>query len=149
MRRYPSGVAVATSRHDHQFHGMTVNSFTSVSIDPPCVTVTMSTGSRTHALVEDSGYFGISILSRQQVAIADRFAGKDPANEDDRFRGVKLFSLVSGVPLLLESLAQLDCKVVHRYPMERSTLYVGEVLASHLGEADMPLMYLNREYLIG
>ena len=148
MRRWPSGVAIAIARHGDRIHGMTVNSFTSVSVDPPCVTVTMANNTRTRDLVEGGGHFGICILSRDQVDIADRFAGKDALTADDRFQGLTLFSLLSGTPLLMDSLAQLDCRVVHRYPMQNSTLYVGQVLACRLGKEGQPLQYLNRAYLV-
>ncbi|MFN3742861.1 MAG: flavin reductase family protein, partial [Anaerolineales bacterium] len=58
MRLWASGVAVLTARHGETVHGMTVNSFTSVALQPPLVSVSLQKGTRTLALVLDSGFFG-------------------------------------------------------------------------------------------
>ena len=62
MRHWPTGVAVLTSRHGGQTHGMTVNSFTSISLEPPLVLACIERIVRTHALVEQSGVFAMSFL---------------------------------------------------------------------------------------
>lgn len=145
MRRWTTGVAVVTSRFENQQHGMTVNSFTSVSLDPALVSVTLAVNTRTQNLVERSGVFGVTILGEGQADLSDRFAGRMPADED-RFAGVETFELVSGVPLLQGGLVSLDCRVVHRYQADHSVLYVAEVIAvRHTSEAG-PLVYHNRLY---
>lgn len=145
MRHWTTGVAVVTSRFETQQQGMTVNSFTSVSLDPPLVSVTLAVGTRTQNLVEQSGVFGVTILSEGQADLADRFAGRMPADEN-RFGGLKTFELVSGVALLQDGLVSLDCRVVHRYPAGHSVLYVAEVVAiQHTSEGE-PLVYHNRLY---
>ena len=145
MRRWPTGVTVVTSRNDNECYGMTVNSFTSLSLEPPLVSVTLARESHTFALVNQSGIFGINILDENAGEISDRFAGKI-AGIIDRFAGLELFTLVTGAPFLKLSLANLDCRVVHEFPMPNSTLFVGEVLAVHLSDGEWPLVYLNRGY---
>lgn len=145
MRNWTTGVAVLTSRAgDHQ-HGMTVNSLTSLSLDPPLVAVSLANTTRTRQLVEQSGVFGVTILSEEQVETADRFAGRIPEHEN-RMEGLATFVLVTGAPLLTNGLVCLDCKVIHRYPMKNSTLYVGEVLAVSHNREGQPLVYHNRTY---
>ncbi|MDR3578222.1 MAG: flavin reductase family protein [Anaerolineaceae bacterium] len=145
MRRWPTGVTVVTSRSDNYCHGMTVNSFASLSLDPPYVSVSLARESRTYALVKQSGVFGINILGEDDGEISDRFAGKisEPV---DRFAGLETFTLVTGVPLLILALANLDCRVAHQYAMPNSTLFVGEVMAVKNPNAGWPLVYLNRGY---
>lgn len=145
MRNWTTGVVVVTSRFDGQQHGMTVNSFTSVSLDPPLVCVTLAVDTRTRNLVERSGVFGVTILSEGQADLSDRFAGRLP-DVDDRFSGQETFELVSGVPLLRDGLVSLDCRVVHRYPTDHSVLYVGEVVAVEHTSEGGPLVYYNRLY---
>ncbi|MHB0987947.1 MAG: flavin reductase family protein [Bellilinea sp.] len=145
MRRWTTGVAVVTARLDEQIHGMTVNSFTSISLEPPLVAVTLAAGTRTQSLVEQTGVFGIIILSERQADISDRFAGRTPAGED-RFAGLETFELNSGVPLLRAGLVSLDCRVVHRYPTETATLYVARVTAIQHTSEESPLVYHNRLY---
>lgn len=145
MRQWASGVSIVTARHaDHQ-HGMTVNSFISVSLEPPRVLVSLENGRLTHEMVERSGYFGISILAQQHQEISDRFAGR-VSEAGDRFAGLETFSLVSGTPLLSGALGALDCQVVESYPVGTHTLFIGEVLAVKNAEEGSPLLYFNRDY---
>jgi flavin reductase (DIM6/NTAB) family NADH-FMN oxidoreductase RutF len=145
MRRWTSGVCVVTGSYSSHVHGMTVNSFTSVSLNPPCVTVTLGNRTRTFGIVKASEAFAVTILGYHQLEIADRFSGK-VAEEENRFEGLKTFTLISGAPLLEGGLAYLDCKVVHIYPMPESTLFIGEVQAIQFIERDEPLLYTNRTY---
>ena len=145
MRRWVTGVSIVTAAHDGKRHGMTVNSFVSVSIDPPLVTVTLANTTRTHKLVSESGRFGVTILDIHQQTVSDRFAGRIP-EDGDRFHGLEVFSLSGQVPLLKGGLAALECRVVHRYEMPHSTLFVGEVEQVWVREDGEPLVYVNRAY---
>lgn len=147
MRHWASGVAVVTSLAGGVRHGMTVNSLTSVSIDPPLVTVTMAHNTRTLALVRESGVFAVTMLALEQQEIAELFAGRIP-EEGDRLTGLPVFEMVTGAPLLSGGLAFLDCRVVHQYAMPTSTLFVAEVLAAESVDADRaPLLYHNRKFM--
>ncbi len=145
MRRWTTGVAILTSQLDGTRHGMTVNSFTSVSLFPPRVAVTLARRTRTFHIVEESGIFAVTILREDQVEAAERFAGRVP-EDGDRFAGLAWAEAASGAPLLMGGLAFLDCKVVHRYDMAEATLLVGEVLQVQLGAEGRPLVYLDRKF---
>ncbi len=145
MRHWTTGVSIVTSQYGDSRHGMTVNSLTSISLDPPIVSVTLANATRTFELVKRSGVFGVTILGAEQASIADRFAGR-AAPEANRFEGLDTFSLQSGVPFIRGGLAFLDCRVIFSYPLPNSTLFLGEVTAvDTLQEAD-PLVYHNRVY---
>jgi len=145
MRHWTTGVAVVTSRFEGQRFGMTVNSFTSLSLDPPLVVVALAVGTRTQGLVERSGVFGVTILNAGQAELSDRFAGRTPAIEN-RFTDLEIFELVSGVPLLRDGLVSLDCQVVHQFAAGSATLYVGQVVAIQHTNDGSPLVYHNRLY---
>ena len=145
MRRWASGVAILTSRSNDAQHGMTVSSFTSISVRPPLITVTLNSATRTKHLVDESGIFAINLLSEGQQALADRFAGRVSESED-RFHGLEVLYDANHIPMLAEAAAWLSCKVVHTYDMPESTLYVGEVLSARKTEDRPPLVYFNRDY---
>ena len=145
MRHWVAGVTVVSSQYDGLRHGMTVNSFTSVSLDPPLVTVTLANDTRTHALVEQAGWFGVSILSERQQELSDRFAGRVP-EEGDRFAGVEVVERAGQAPLIAGALAGLECRVVHSFPMAHSTLFIGQVEDVWHGPEEQPLVYWNRKY---
>jgi flavin reductase (DIM6/NTAB) family NADH-FMN oxidoreductase RutF len=145
MRKWVTGVSIVTAEHAGHKHGMTVSSLASISLDPPLVTVTLANTTRTHKLVIEAGYFGVTILSTDQEWLSDRFAGKIP-EELDRFASVEIKHLHNNIPVILGGLAHLACQVVHQYPMPASTLFIGEVLSAELGASRPPLVYANRAY---
>ena len=107
--------------------------------------ISLERSSRTHDLVLESGTFGVTFLNSQQQAISERFAGRD-TEHTDRFAGLETITLLSGVPLLVGGLAQLDCRVVNWQEEGTNTLFIGEVLAAQAGEAGEPLLYFDRQY---
>jgi flavin reductase (DIM6/NTAB) family NADH-FMN oxidoreductase RutF len=145
MRQWTSGITIVTSCLGEKRHGMTVNSFTSLSLEPPLVTVTLAIGTRTQMMVDQSGLFGVTILNENQADISDRFAGRVPEG-DDRFAGLEIFQISSGVRFIQGGLAFLDCKVIFSYGMQSSKLYIGEVVALQPGKQGQPLVYHNRLY---
>ena len=129
MRAWSSGVTVVTASHGNDRHGMTVSSFTSVSLEPPLVIISLHTDSRTHRLVSASGAFAVNILAASQQALSERFAGRG-LPEEDRFAGVETATLVTGSPILTGALASLDCRIQQVIPVGMNTLFLAEVVAS-------------------
>ncbi len=145
MRHWPSGVAVVTGRAGDIIHGMTVNSFTSVSLDPPIISVALNHQTRTIALVRETGILALTVLGEEQQELSEIFAGRTP-EDADRFAGLDIYTLETGAPLLAGGLAGLDCRVVFSYPMATSTLFLAEVVAISGLRDGAPLLYFNRSY---
>ena len=147
MRQWATGVTVVTSFYNDVRHGMTVNSFTSVSLNPPLVLVSLERKTRTHRLVEQAGIFGVTILNQEQQEVSDCFAGRFPERED-RFCNVDTYTLLTGASFISGGLAGIDCRVVMKYEAGTHTLFIGEVVALQLPPADSgePLLYYNRTY---
>jgi flavin reductase (DIM6/NTAB) family NADH-FMN oxidoreductase RutF len=145
MRQWATGVTVVSSTYDGLQHGMTVSSFTSISLDPPLVLVSLAKEARTHDLVLRSNIFGITLLNQAQDEISDRFAGRTTENQD-RFAGLDTFTLYTGVPFLSGGLSFLDCTVVASHDVGDNTLFIGEVIAVQVTQAGDPLIYYNRSY---
>ncbi len=147
LRFWTTGVTIVSANSQGVVHGMTVNSFTSLSLEPPLVMISLEKVTRTHGLVTAAGAFGVSILSQEQRELSDRFAGRE-SERSDRFDGVASFSMESGSPLLSQALAFFDCRVSATHDAGTHTLFVGDVLAAGLpAENSMqPLVYFNRNY---
>lgn len=145
MRFWATGVTVVTAAHGGIRHGMTVSSFTSVSLDPPQVLISLARDSRTHDLVNHSRSFGITILDSSQQDISDLFAGRVP-DDMDRLEGLETITLVTGVPLLKKGLAHLDCRVLTTVGSGTHTIFIAEVLFAQSMDEGNPLLYFNREY---
>lgn len=145
MRAWTTGVAVITAVQDGRQYGMTVNSFTSISLEPPLISVTLKRLTHTHELVEKSGEFAVTILSSAQKELSDRFAGKI-TDIRDRFEGVQTETLSLNAPLLKGGMAYFNCRVMNSMPVGENTLFIAEVIAvSRDGEGD-PLVYHNRVF---
>jgi flavin reductase (DIM6/NTAB) family NADH-FMN oxidoreductase RutF len=146
MRFWTTGVTVVTTEYQGITHGMTVSSFTSVSLTPPLILVALERKSRTHEIVEKSGIFGVTILGEDQREVSDRFAGRH-TEYTDRFKNLDVFTLATGSPMLLAGLASFDCKVTATYPGGTHTIFIGNVIASQINhEQGEPLVYFDRNY---
>lgn len=145
MRQWATGVTVVSAAHSGRRHGMTVSSFTSLSLNPPLVLVSLEQGAKTHHLVLQAGHFGVTILSESQQELSDRFAGRQ-TELSDRFAGLETFTLLSGAPLLRLGLAWLDCRVAETYQAGNHTVFIGETLACMAAPGEPPLIYHDRGY---
>jgi len=145
MRAWTTGVTVVTAIHEGQRYGMTVNSFTSISLEPPLISVALKKLTHTHELIEKSGEFAITILSTDQCDLSDRFAGKMP-EITDRFEGVETDKLIIDAPLIKGGAAYFNCHVVNSIPVGENTLFIAEVIAAQGEGENEPLVYHNRVY---
>ncbi len=144
MRAWTTGVAVLMSAHENEIYGMTINSFTSLSLDPPLVTVVLKNDTRVFELVTKSHAFSVTLLSSSQQELAENFASK--LHGAERMESVVTQTLPSGVSILEEGLAWLDCRVVHTYAAGLNTLFIAEVAEARVHSTESPLVYHNREY---
>jgi flavin reductase (DIM6/NTAB) family NADH-FMN oxidoreductase RutF len=146
MRSWITGVAIVTGCQAGIFHGMTVNSFTSIALSPPTVMVALQQDTRTQQAVEAGRAFGVTILGIEHEILAKRFAGQ-MGEDQPRFAGLETFTMVTGVPLITGGLAFLDCQVVNAFDVGATTVFFGEVLAMK-NEVDgrSPLLYFNRNW---
>lgn len=145
MRQWATGVTVVTTVYGGQFSGMTVSSFTSVSLEPPTVLVCLSKDSACHPFVLKSGVYAVSMLGVGQHELSNRFAGFDPT-VTDRFEGVEVTTAATGSPLLPGAIAHLDCEVRSMHETTTHTIFFAEVVYAQVDEGKMPLVYHNRGY---
>ncbi len=145
MRAWTSGVTVVTALYNGEQHGMTVSSFTSISLAPPMIAISLQTASRTHDVVAKAQAFGVTILAASQQGIAERFANQEVSMEE-RLGGVETEALVTGAPLIKGGLAFLDCRVRQSVAVGMNTLFLAEVVAVRGDDQDEPLVYHDREY---
>jgi flavin reductase (DIM6/NTAB) family NADH-FMN oxidoreductase RutF len=145
MRAWTTGVAIVTSIYEDQQYGMTVNSFSSISLEPPLISVTLRRLTHTHDLVVKSGLFSITILTAAQKDLSDRFAGKLP-NITNRFDGVQTETISLDAPVFRDGMAYFDCQVVSSMPFGENTLFIAEVVDARGDGEGEPLVYHNREF---
>lgn len=145
-RRWPSGVAVVTTRDGDGYRGATVSAFTWVSLEPPLVLVCLDRSGRMSELVPEAGVFAVSILERDQEFLAERFAGRAPL-PDARFTGVPFRLAENGCPVLDGAHAWLFARVVAAHDGGDHLIVVGAVDEAITGaDTDDPLVSYDGRY---
>ena len=122
---------------------MTVNSFTSVSLDPPLVLVCIDHKARILDHFQKSDLFAINILRETQQELSMRFARPG----EDRFGAVEWYAGDTGAPLIPNALSTLECTVFQRVEAGDHTILIGEVVSAIRHEG-RPLLYFSSSYQI-
>lgn len=141
---FVTGVTVVTTiDEDGKFHGVTANSFSSVSLDPPLVLWSQAVTSRSHPVFFAAERFAVNILAEDQIELSNRFA----QSSQEKFGGLDVDIGLGGVPLLRGCSARLQCRVSSRAPGGDHTIYVGEVDSIDRAERKS-LAFGNGQYLL-
>lgn len=141
MGQFATGITVVSAYDGSEVHGMTANSFTSVSLDPPLVLVCVDKRNRTHTLLPEVGRFAVNILSENQEEISRYFAG-------DRARPIP-YTLTeqdrAKSPVFEGVLAWVDCTLWQTYEGGDHSIFVGEVQDLEV-KGGRPLLFYSGAY---
>ena len=142
LGRFASGVTIVTAKDaGGNDHGMTVSAFCSVSLSPPLVLACIDQQAEMHGVLARASYFGVSILEEGQEALSRRFA-ELPAG---RFDGIGFSRADSGVILIDDAIAHLECSVVSRHVAGDHMVCIGQVEWAEY-QQDRPLLYYRGGY---
>jgi len=142
MGNFATGITVITTKgNDGKPYGLTVNSFTSVSLDPLLVLVCLDNRLSGLQSFKDSKHFGVSILSEHQEEMSRLFAKKDTERPSNLYFEGKL-----GIPLLSNSIAVMECKTVEIYGGGDHQIFLGHVEHAEVLQQDHPLLYFRGKY---
>lgn len=147
MRQLTGGVSVITAGRGKDISGMTVTSVSSLSVDPPALIVSINRGASSWPLLKRYGFFGVNILTSDQIEIAERFTGKDGLKGAERFAGAEWTTRASGVPLLVGALAAIDCEVEEIVERHSHAILIGRVLDLQLSTRTAALAYWQGQYV--
>ena len=147
MGRFVTGVTVVTVRDGQGPHGVTVNSFTALSLDPPLIGVCLRRAGRSAAALRRTAHFGVSILGADQETLGRFFARADRPNGADAFDRVPHRTGIGDVPLIDGAAAQLECRVRQRIRAGDHLMYVGEVVGVQVDGAVDSLAFHRGRFL--
>jgi flavin reductase (DIM6/NTAB) family NADH-FMN oxidoreductase RutF len=143
---FPTGVAVITTRGaDGRPAGLTCNSFSSVSLEPPLVLFSLRKASSLVGAFSEADGFAINILSQSQDALSGRFASSKIA---DKFEGVAWHAGPLGMPVIEDCLASFECSVHARHDAGDHYIFIGEVKHMCGGPADHALVFYKGAYMM-
>lgn len=145
LSRWASGVSVVTVNDGGLLYGLTVSSFSSVSLDPPLVLVCVNNSNRASTMIERSGRFAISVLAADQRDASNYFASpkREPTTAFTEIPGEWT---VLRQPIIEGALAHLVCELHQLVPAGTHTIVLGQVVHAHHDETKQPLLYWNRAY---
>jgi 3-hydroxy-9,10-secoandrosta-1,3,5(10)-triene-9,17-dione monooxygenase reductase component len=148
MGHFATGISVVTTFDGERPQGITVNAFSSVSLQPPLVMVALDRRRFITPMVRSAGRYAVNVLGADQQALSDCFAHApvSPGRED--FCGASWHPGAAGLPLIDGAIATLECTVVQTFSAGDHDLFIGRV--DTLGHADasaVPLLYYRRRYL--
>jgi len=142
MGRFATGVTiVTTTRPDGRPIGMTANSLTSVSLEPPLLSVSVGQDATIKDALTQAGEFVVNILTTDQEHLSRRFA----ETAEDRFEGVEHRPGSNGHPVLRDSLASIECRLFGTFPAGDHTVFLGEVTGGETSRG-RPLLYYRGGY---
>ncbi len=146
LKSVVNGVYVLTAQHQGQLNGTTVAWVTPVSYDPLLILVSLATVRVSHDLVKNSGYFGLNVLTTDQVELGKHFGFKT-ARDTDKLNGMEFITSDRGLPILDDVCAYIECRVVDTHRAGEHTLFVGEVVsASMKNEGAKPLVFKQGDF---
>jgi flavin reductase (DIM6/NTAB) family NADH-FMN oxidoreductase RutF len=146
LGHFVTGVTVVTvERAPGQVHGMTANSFTSVSLHPPLVLVCVDHRARLLSLLKEKRHFGVSVLKQGQEAWSEYYAKGILNAEAEERMGVRYRWIREGVPVVDGTFAQLACTAIASHLSGDHTIFVAEVDAAET-QAGEPLLFFRGAY---
>lgn len=146
ISEFTTGVTVVTAERGDRRAGLTVSAFTSVSMDPKRVLISVATDSRSHELLRSGANFTVNILGSDQKDLSKRFAEPGMSIEK-RFGEAETRSPGTGGPILTGSLAYLACRQTGSYREGDHRLFLGEpVEGDIIRQEGHPLLYYRGSY---
>src|SRR5450759_5220749 len=139
MGHFTTGVTIVTTSSKGVLAGLTVNSFCSVSLEPPLVLICVDLHSSTLPMFRESGVFAVNMLTEEQEELSRCFATPNK----DRFGAfchAPNYTVATGAPVLTDVLAFVDVRIVAEYPGGDHAIFMGKVEA--MG-SDGKVQFLN------
>lgn len=143
---FPTGICVITCNDNNgKPLGITVNSFNSVSLNPPLILWSINKDTHSADVFTHAENFAVNILADDQAAISNQFASNVP----DRFVGIDFKKGIADVPVLDGAVAHLQCKKWQVYDGGDHDIIIGEVIDSFTDESKNSLVYYKGNYGLG
>ena len=145
MGHFATGVTIATTRGQAGVAGLTVNSFTSVSLNPLLILICVDLSSQALPFFRESGVFAVNILTQEQEALSNCFASSSEERYT-HFCHAVYSAAATGSPILDGAMAFIDARVTAEYPGGDHAIFLGEVQAMGYGEERffMPGVSINQ-----
>jgi flavin reductase (DIM6/NTAB) family NADH-FMN oxidoreductase RutF len=145
LGRFATGVSVVTTRSPAgKREGMTANSFSAVSLNPPLILWSVKNEAPSLATFLEAGAFAVNVLTQEQADVSHRFA--TPAA--DKFEGIDCEEGFGGCPILPDVLALFECRLETATPAGDHKILIGRVMRARYDDLACPLLFSGGRYAI-
>ncbi len=145
LSNWTSGVGIVTSCLNQIPYGMTVSSFTSVSVSPLLISICVQNRYRMCSIIGKTHCFAVNILGCNQAVLAKKFSDSQLSPEE-RFEGLHWQNFAARSPIIPESIAWLDCKLFDYWIIGDHTIFVGQAINGFVTGESQPLLYYQRNW---
>jgi flavin reductase (DIM6/NTAB) family NADH-FMN oxidoreductase RutF len=145
MRSYPQAVTVVTTANRGEPFGVTVSAFSTISLDPPLVMVSMTKGTAAHDVISGASHFAVNILAADQAKISERFAGRSESHKFS-FEGLAVEKAENGCTLIRTAVGHIECTRASSHDEGDHTVIMGKVTRVKHSHDAPPLLYYKRGY---
>jgi flavin reductase (DIM6/NTAB) family NADH-FMN oxidoreductase RutF len=143
---FATGVTVVTTVDEGEMYGIAVSAFCSLSIDPMEIMVSIAKTSTLHEMIESAGFFGVSILRREQQPVSQYFSQSGRPTVQGSFPDIEHVTYETGAPIIKDSASYYDCRLARALDGGDHTIYVGAVMAAGADRDATPLLYFKGGY---
>jgi len=143
LSKFVTGLTIISINADKEFIGKTVNSFASLSLNPPLVLFSLDKKSTSLQLYKKANHIGINILSNKQKDLSEYFANNKP-----KWNNIKYFLTKNNIPMIKNSVANIDCKKIKTISQGDHLIFICQVNEIKIEKNKKPLIYLNSKYVL-
>ena len=142
VSKFATGVTVVTINKKHQYIGKTINSFASLSLNPPLILFSLDKKSTSLKDYKNSKFFGINILSTRQKKLSNHFSIQNP-----QWNKTKNFLTKNKTPMISDCLANINCKIFEKISKGDHIIFICKIIEVDIAYDKKPLIYHNSKYI--
>lgn len=146
LRAIVGSVSIVASGRGNDRRGLTVTAAVSLCVDPPMVLACINRSAEAHDVILRTGAFSWNVLSADQVQLAERFAALDGSKGASRFSPADWDEMVTGGPVLRQSVCSFDCRLQDSVEAATHTIMIGAVVAQTHNQDKVPLIYSSGRF---
>ena len=143
MRLLAGGVTIVATAFEGRRSGLTATAVCSLALAPPRILVSINMQGLTYEFVSRSRCMSVNLLAKDHENLAERFAAKRAARDENRFVLGEWKTKLTGAPLLTDALAALDCQVTEIIPLDTHAILIGVVEGVLFGPRRPPLIHFE------
>ena len=143
LSKFATGLTVISIQSNKKFIGKTVNSFASLSLNPPLVLFSLDKKSTSLKIYKKANYIGINILSNKQKDLSEFFAKNKP-----EWDNINYFLTENNIPMIKDSVTNIDCKKIKTIVQGDHLIFICKVNAIKINKNEKPLIYVNSKYIL-